>query len=282
MIKLTNQIKALIFSDLDGTILSREDYSAKPSLDAFVEAQKIGIQIIIVSSKTKAEIENLQTEFGWRVPFISENGGGIYFPISFKNVPLPDQFVIENEYHKYELGKNYKILCSALSEIERELNLEILSFSKMNPDQIATVTDLPIEKAILAKQREFDEPFLVNDSDVEKLPLIIDKIYRRGLHYTKGGRFHHILSDFDKGRTVKYVIEIFRKYNNSITTAAVGDAQNDLPMFEQVDFPFLVRKPDGSFEEDAMTSNIYVTTGIGPIGFAEAISLIIEKLENIK
>jgi len=44
-----------------------------------------------------------------------------------------------------------------------------------------------------------------------------------------------------------------------------------------VNYPFLVRKSDGSFEKEALLPNITITDGIGPEGFAEAVQILIRR-----
>ena len=55
-----------------------------------------------------------------------------------------------------------------------------------------------------------------------------------------------------------------------IITVALGDSENDIPMLKIVDFPFLVRKHDGTAIETGI-EKIVITEAIGPMGFTEAI-----------
>ena len=77
----------VIFTDLDGTLLDHASYrwdEAKPALDL---CHRFHIPVIMVSSKTMAEMNMLQQELGLSYPFISENGGGIFFPDGSDKVP---------------------------------------------------------------------------------------------------------------------------------------------------------------------------------------------------
>jgi len=263
----------LIFSDLDGTVLSSIDYSPGSSLNAVDLALKQGMEFVLVSSKTRAEIEFLQNNFGWNFPFISENGGAIYMPEEKALKNMSENFVKDGHFWKREFGVSYSEICNALRQISEKLKIKITAFHQLSAEQVADLANLPQEQAKLTKIREYDEPFLIAKEDESKIPLVIQEIEKWGLRYTRGGRYHHIISYFDKGQTVKVFKELYQKDYNELVTVAIGDAKNDVPMFKQVDYPFLVRKNDGSYDKEAAIQNITITKGIGPEGFAEAINL---------
>ncbi len=269
--------RILIFSDLDGTILSSVDYYPGPSLRAVNFALKQGMELALVSSKARAEIEYLQNNFGWNFPFISENGGAIYIPEKKALQKRPKNFTKDGHFWKMEFGVTYDILCTTLRQIAIALQIKIMAFHHLTAEQVAELADLSLDQAKLAKMREFDEPFLVAEESVDKIPLLINEIERRGFRYTRGGRYHHITSDYDKGRAVKLVKELYQEQYDILITAAIGDAKNDQPMFQQVDYSFLVRKHDGTYENEAVIPNITITKGIGPHGFAEAIETLMNK-----
>jgi HAD superfamily hydrolase (TIGR01484 family) len=69
----------VVFSDLDGTLLDHETYSfdaARPGLDAL---KSRGIPLILASSKTRAEMQDLAPQLG-AAGLIFENGGGLEWP----------------------------------------------------------------------------------------------------------------------------------------------------------------------------------------------------------
>jgi len=279
---LFSKKQILIFSDLDGTILSSVDYSPGPSLSAVDLATKHGIDFVIVSSKTRAEIEFLQKEFGWNFPFISENGGAIYIPEEKPLKKTIKSLLRDGCFWKIEFGVSYSDICEALNKISERLEIKITAFHQLDTRQVAELAGLPLEQAKLTKIREYDEPFLVAEESESKIPLLIQQIEKQGLRYTRGGKYHHIIGDYNKGRAVKTFKELYQQEYGSIITAAIGDAKNDIPMFEQVEYPFLVRKYDGSFEMDAVIQNIVITDGIGPAGFAEAVEVLITNSYEIK
>ncbi len=73
-------LPGVIFTDLDGTLLSPETYQPGPSREALEICKNRQIPVVFVSSKTRAEIEVIRRDLNPDDPFISENGGGIYLP----------------------------------------------------------------------------------------------------------------------------------------------------------------------------------------------------------
>ena len=70
----------VVFTDLDGTLLDASTYSfeaARPALDALRQQD---IPLVLVSSKTRAEIEPIRGRLKQVHPFITENGGGCLYP----------------------------------------------------------------------------------------------------------------------------------------------------------------------------------------------------------
>ena len=70
---------AMVFSDLDGTLLDHDGYSfeaAKPALAALAER---AIPVVPSTSKTLVELEKLSVEIGLSGAAIAENGAAIRF-----------------------------------------------------------------------------------------------------------------------------------------------------------------------------------------------------------
>ena len=70
----------LIFTDLDGTLLDPLTYSYESAAPALDRVRALHIPLVIVSSKTRAEIDVYRRRLHNEHPFISENGGGIFVP----------------------------------------------------------------------------------------------------------------------------------------------------------------------------------------------------------
>ena len=233
----------VIFTDLDGTLLDHDTYDWKDADQALNLCKKLGVPIIFVSSKTRAEMEALRRKMVISGPFISENGGGIFFsdldcqdpPANSVPVPGPEGL------WKLSVGLPYTHLIKALQEIRKELGLNLKGFSDMRVDEISHLTGLDSEAARVAAMREFDEPFVITDEQPGDENAVINAAAQRGLSVTGGGRFYHLQGGNDKGQSMEMIISWFEQSYGNVTSIALGDSPNDFPMLERADHPVLVR-----------------------------------------
>lgn len=260
----------IVFSDLDGTLLD-ENYSFAAARPALQQLADSAIPLVLCSSKTRREIEHYREKMGNAHPFISENGGGIFIPEGY----FPDKTVFEGyspesegDYQVIRLGTTYRELRKVIAEL-REEGFSITGFGDLTTEELAQQTGLPLEEALLCKERDFDEPFLFNGTERERAALF-RSIRGRGLFTTQGVYFH-LLGDNNKGNAVKILTEIFRAQRGSLKTVALGDSPNDLPMLKNVDFPVAVQRPDGRHHPSLSLPNLSKAAGIGPLGWNSAI-----------
>ncbi len=258
----------IIFSDLDGTLLSHDGYSWEDAIPALEALRKRDIPLILCSSKTKSEIVLYRQRLGNGHPFISENGGGIFIPIGYRGFRLCYD-VIQDGYWVISLGMDYPGLVKALGEIRERTGLKIRGFCDMRDEEVAMLTGLGLEEAGLARKRQYDEPFLV-EGEADGLREAVEAM---GLECTKGGRFFHLMGNVDKGAATRRLAEIYRENSPGVDviTVGVGDSLNDLPMLEAVDTAILVKRPDGEYDQRVVVEGLIRTEAIGPKGWNDAL-----------
>jgi mannosyl-3-phosphoglycerate phosphatase len=260
MLNLTNNL--LIYTDLDGSLLDHDDYSwqvAKPWLERLIVAN---IPVIIISSKTAAEISQLQQELGLeQYPFIAENGAQIVFPTSWKKNPVL-------------FSADYINLCKVLKKLREETLFNFTGFSDIDDCQLAKWTGLPLEKAQRAKQRTGSEPILWYGDDIQ-LSTFRTLLACHSLKLVKGGRFCHILANHvSKGRASCWLTRHYHQQRtHPLATLGFGDAQNDVPLLCSTDYPVLIRNKRCSppvFPEHC-ANRLYRTQQEGPAGWCEGL-----------
>ena len=270
----------LLFTDLDGSLLDGNTYSfdeAQPALDLL---RSQNIPIILVSGKTCAEIEPLRERLEHQAPFIVENGAAVYVPLETFGF-TPERSRRRASYHVIELGTPYALLRDVLRQIEDAVGTRLRGFGDLSVDEVMATTGLSREDALRSMLREFDEPFLVNGP-----PKLIEEICRqivtRGLNWTRGGRFFHLMGNNDKGRAVEILLRCYKRQGldpdlSDLETIGIGDSLNDLPLLLTVDHPILVQKPDGSYDPDINLPNLIRASGIGPAGWNHAVLDILQR-----
>ncbi|NCB11704.1 MAG: HAD-IIB family hydrolase [Erysipelotrichia bacterium] len=260
-------MKIIIFTDLDGTFLNHDDYCFSDSLKGVTKILNENIPLIFTTSKTKIEVETLHQKLKINEPFIIENGAALFIPKDYKEL----NFSFLEEYENYyicQLGLPYEKILEFYNKYKKEFGL--LGFSDMNKWELMKYTKLDSQIACLAKQRNFTEPFILNDES--KLNSLKEYASKYGIKITKGGRFYHLIGiNQDKGKAVKKAIEVFEQvYNEKVKSIALGDGNNDIPMLENVDVPIIIKNHKGGYI-NCNIKNIQKSKYKGSTGWSEMV-----------
>lgn len=266
----------VVLTDLDGSLLDHATYSFEAAREALAMLQERAIPLVIVSSKTRAEIEPLRARLHDADPFVVENGGALFIPKGYFDFPVK-WAQVHGDYQVIELGAPCARLRAALIEIGQTVGYRLKGFGDMPVAEIAERTGLSHAEAGLAKQREYDEPFIIEGIE-DRAPLVHEihcQAEARGLRCTRGGRFYHLTGNSDKGRACGILIDCYRQQQDhaggALVTVGIGDSLNDLPMLAMVDRPVLVQRPDGSYDPEVPLPNLIRAPGIGPTGWNAAL-----------
>jgi mannosyl-3-phosphoglycerate phosphatase len=208
-------------------------------------------------------------------PFVSENGGAVFIPEGYFSFSFPCDRESGN-YSVLELGTFYPQIVAVLDSIRKEIRVSVKGFSDLTAEEISSLCGLSLQEAGFAKEREYDEPFLI-EGGKEEVQTVRKKIIEKGMNYVWGGRFHHILGNNDKGRAVGILKRLFEKEFLSISTVGIGDSLNDLPMLSVVDQPILLEGEEGvSSEALSPIQNCTIIHGTGPQAWNEVILSIVK------
>jgi mannosyl-3-phosphoglycerate phosphatase len=263
--------KLIVFTDLDGTLLDFLTYSFEKALPALQFLKEKNIPLIICSSKTRKEIEYYRKKLGNDHPFISENGGGIFIPkdyFSLRTHSLDFKISNENGYQVIRLGEPYNVLRKAI-RVLREEGFKVKGFGDMTIKELTEIANMNINEAEMAKERDFDEPFIF-EGNKEEIQKLFKAIRSKGFNFTQG-RFFHILGNSDKGKAAAILIKLYKKEFGEVITTAIGDSLNDVSMLERVDYPIIVQKPDGTHDQRIDLPKLIKARGIGPDGWNNAV-----------
>jgi mannosyl-3-phosphoglycerate phosphatase len=272
------QPQILIFTDLDGTLLDDQTYDFSPAIPALKSIHSLKIPLVIVSSKTRVEIEFFRKILSLDSPFIAENGGGIYFPTSFA---LPKDYSYEkvDGFNALFIGRPIKEVLERSRKLKENFNFK--GFSEMSVQEIASLTGLTLEHAVLASKREFDEPIMLKDP-IDNKEIFCKKAANYGLDCVYGGRFIHLFIGGNKGRAVETVLAIYRQLRGSTFSIALGDSPNDIPMLKVVDKAVLMRGRDGGYIKGLVHPDLIRAEGGGPEAWNRVVLSILADFSNPK
>jgi mannosyl-3-phosphoglycerate phosphatase len=260
-------MKKMIFTDLDGTFLNHDDYSFEASKEALSKIKNTQTPLIFTTSKTRTEVIALQQKVGIIEPFIVENGAALFIPKEYQELSL-DELSEQDGYKVLVFGKQYSEILAFYNKYKSEFGLK--GFCDMNIDEIMELTKQAYSDAADAKQRDFTEPFTIQDpSQIAVLEKLADQ---NGLKITQGGRFFHLIAKTqDKGIAVKKTKQLFEKlFNEEIFSFGFGDGKNDIAMFENVDQAIIIKNHYGKYV-DCDVVNIKRSNHQGSKGFNEMV-----------
>jgi mannosyl-3-phosphoglycerate phosphatase family protein len=271
---LVYTMQKVIFTDIDGTLLD----SRSPDMNKVKELVDMtlqnGIHLIFCSSKTEQEQNKIKSQVYLHEPYIVENGAAIIIPVNyFKKAILTNSRISQDNYVIETGGSAIKIR-SLLKKIKDNYDIDFKGVSDLGVSELSKITKLSEEYARKMKDRKYSETVVQIDN--KKFKDFVRIIEKEGLKIIPGNQYFDITSGNDKGTAVKILIDAFRKeFTNNVIFFGIGDSKNDESMLSLVDFPMLVQKFDGSWE-DLKFDKLNMINGVGPKGWEIALELIIK------
>lgn len=256
---MTNALKLVVFTDLDGTLLDHATYRWDAALPALTRLDQLGCPLVFASSKTAAEIQHLQREMGLTArPAIVENGAGLIGFDAAMSTPV---------YHK---------LRRILSDVPSALRQHFTGFGDMHTADVIAATGLSDAAAQRAQDRQFSEPGLWRGSAQER-DAFCAALAEKGVIAQQGGRF--LTLSF--GQTKQDAVVQITKALKPEICMALGDAPNDITMLEATDIGVIVANPHRSAIpplKAEQQGRIIRTTAPGPEGWNTAVNDVLDRV----
>ncbi len=265
---MNKKFSLIIFTDLDGSLLHRDNFKFDTIKDYMKSLVNKGIIIIPNSSKTEKEIEKFNEELGIELPFISENGSAIH-GLNLINQNFPNKIILSRE--KEELLKIFK------SKVPEQLINKCIQISKLSKKEQEKIFGQKDDKLKYVLKRKYTIPILFNGNNSEKNKLL--KILNSNLlTLQEGGRVLNLCDNINKIKSMNRVIKILKKTEDKIKTIAVGDNYNDLEMLKNSDLPCLVF--NDQFKLDKINiDNLIFSNKPSPEGWADVIKKALAKID---
>ena len=226
---MINNSKIWIVSDVDGTLMDHL-YDLTPAKETIAWLQKLGIPVILCTSKTKSEVKIIRNDLNLKDPYIVENGGAIY-----GEYPGGQEWEII-------LGKSYTILEKILNDLSESIDFELRPLNKLSDEEATNLTGLKGESLNLMRDRHWSMPFLnppdTFDDDLKRLCEIYD------VDIFKGNRMSHLLSkNSNKGIAIKKLLN--KTKNLNVKIIGLGDSPNDLPLLINSNYKIVISGING-------------------------------------
>ncbi|UOA25693.1 Mannosyl-3-phosphoglycerate phosphatase [Pseudosulfitobacter sp. DSM 107133] len=260
-LQMPQPLPLLVFSDLDGTLISHDTYRWDAARPALTRLRNLGAGVVLASSKTAPEIIGLRSDMGltdW--PAIVENGAGVLAACATGTPPDTD----------------YRRLRDMLGQLPEDLRAPFQGFGDLSTEGVADITGLPSPDAQNARKRAFSEPGLWHGTDAQRAAFLA-ALGQHGISAREGGRFLTLSFGQTKADRMAEITATFRPQ----VTLALGDAPNDIEMLQTADYGVIVANPHRTplppLETEA-TGRIQRSTLIGPQGWNRAVLDFIDQL----
>jgi mannosyl-3-phosphoglycerate phosphatase len=267
----------LIFTALEGALVDPRTGSFSEAEEALSELDRRHIAVVLLTSRTRAEIEPLRRKLGHNHPFITETGGGIFFPDGYFNIRIPG-VVRTGRYLSIALGRPYAEVCTALDDIAQECEVGVAGFHHMSLREIADNTGLRPRDAELARSREFDEPFFFTSSDDQAIARFVAAAGGRGYQARSGKTFWHLSAGCDIPRAIRTLTKLVREATHSkLRSVGIASIAEDHTWLRAVDQAVLLPGANADMIQGnaGETKSHAIGGASGPAGWNAAILNII-------
>lgn len=270
----------VVYTDLDGTLLDHFTYDWSPAAPMLARLARLGIPVVMVTSKARGEVSELAQALDNPHPYIVENGAISVMPVGYFGEagihPRGPREPVEVQYH----GPTRAQLTEQVLQLRERLGLKFETFGELGYDGIAQHTGLSLQAAARADDREASEPLLWLEEDALALVRFRQALRERNLNCVRGGRFVHVLGPVDKARAVAMMHGQYeRRMAQTPRRAVLGDGPNDLAMLAQADVAVVIpghHDQDMTLPEDAR-AEVLRPAHAGPQGWAEAMEHVLER-----
>jgi mannosyl-3-phosphoglycerate phosphatase family protein len=270
-------MNALLYTDLDGTLLDHANYSPETALPGIRMLEALQIPIVFCSSKTLLEQRWLQQTLNLNHPFIFETGSAIAIPENYfpKGTYTPDHHI-----------DGFDLITLAHAEVHA-LRLVLSGWKGLTDYDNASMTEamratgLSSPEAIHRAKARMYTVTLMDSLTTEQAQALEALLRPNGFKLSRGGRFYTALSaQTDKGAAVLKLTSLYRRaFPEPFRTFGVGDSLNDLPMFDAVDQAFLVQQPHHKWL-DVHVSGLQRIRGVGPLGWVMAAQALLDMIKE--
>ena len=272
---------AVIYTDLDGTLLDHYTYSAEAARATLATLRGLGVPVIPCTSKTAAETRVIAAQLGLDGPMIVENGAAIWVPDRW-GLMRTEAAVSESEMWCHGFGIPRAVIRRQLAILSVEWGNRYQSLCDLSDKQVMSITGLDAASARLAKERHFCETLVWLGTPADRIAFA-DQVKTLDLRCVQGGRFVHVLSSGGKAEAVSWLhrkICAERPGFEAALSISAGDAENDVEMLQVTDLALLVRSPVGDPPTLKRAGGLVISDEFGPAGWSEGIEILLDRVEE--
>ena len=262
---MINNSKIWIVTDVDGTLMDHL-YDLTPAKETISWLKRLGIPVILCTSKTKSEVKIIRDDLKLKDPYIVENGGAIY-----------SDYDIEGSW-EIILGERYDNLENILKKLSNDIDFRLKPLNELSDCEANSLTGLSGDSLNLMRDRHWSMPFLNPPDHLEEDLKQFCKKYEVVIF--RGNRMSHLLSkNSSKGEAIKKLKEFSK--NSNLKIIGLGDSPNDLPLLQEADYRIVIsgiNGPNKKLLDDLNVLNYVISDEPHGVGWQKEVKKILRDL----
>ena len=227
--------RQVIFTAFEGVLADPGSGSWEAAGEALAEIERRHIPLVLVTGRTRAQIEIFRRKIGHAHPFVTEQGGGLFLPDDYFAMHL-EGAVRVGRYFNIAFGKPYAEVVESLEALSDEAEVEVMGYSQMTAREIAQNTGQSVKEAELDRQREFSEKFYFVGGVDAGIARFAKAARDRNWSVTTGTPFCEFWSGNNAGGALQRLMNLYRTATrNRLHSVAIGSSARDLPLLASAD-----------------------------------------------
>lgn len=218
--------RIVVFSDVDGVLRAPHGPVFTTAAAVLKQLALDDAALVLCSGRTRAELEFVQQKLDITHPFICENGGAVIIPSGYFDVEVPDARGVGG-WRAVEFGRAYADVIDILHRTANRQRIEIVGFSDMSIEEVATECQLPLLEARLAKLREYEEPFRLVDPSMAVRSRLFKALDAASLRAREGRPFHRASAPVDSTVGMKLLTGLYQRGRAGLITVGVTNTAPD-------------------------------------------------------
>jgi mannosyl-3-phosphoglycerate phosphatase family protein len=200
----------VVFSDVDGVRCDPYPESFTSAANTLGHLGPDEVPLVLCSSKTRAEVEEIQQQLGIRHPFVCESGSAALIPAGYFDFAVPSA-QDRAGYQAVELGWPYTEVVQTLGRTADRLRIEIVGFNDMSVEEVARECHIGLLQARLAKLREYSERFRLHDPSETMRSRLFKALKAARLRPVSGERYDQVGAAVDSGAGVNLLCGLYQR-----------------------------------------------------------------------
>ncbi len=289
----------IVLTSLDGTLLDPQTNSYGAARQALLALERRSIPLILISYKSRAQIEVIRNQLHLEHPFIAEAGTALFVPEHYFPASIfDDSWQHSPPYYVQMLGLPYDQLRQILQAIRTQLQVDLVGLGDWTAPELAMTLGVSETEAQQIQDRSSSEIFNYS-GDPERLrtalveqerqfpgyQLYLQQLLSKSLAalepkdpwYLTGGRR---TAGESLRQATQLLLKCYQNHLGTLTALGIGSTSHDLGFLELVHECIVLPGPDYESLWLQAQANWQLAQLPGPEGWNEAVLAWLEEINS--